>query len=179
MDHVTISKFLSLVLRHDPEAIGLQLDKNGWANVDDLIRLANARGRKLDRRIITDIVASSDKQRFTLDDAGVRIRANQGHSISVDLELQPLTPPSVLFHGTATRFVESIRTQGLQKRQRQHVHLSEQEATAVLVGQRHGHPLVLTVQAGKMCSEGHRFYKSKNGVWLTDSVPASFISFPD
>lgn len=178
MDNVAVSKFLSLVLRHKPETIGLHLDKHGWADIDELIRLANGHGRKLDRQTITDIVASSDKQRFALDDSKTRIRANQGHSIDVGLELEARQPPDVLFHGTATRFIDAIRAQGLRKGKRQHVHLSEQEATAVRVGQRHGQPIVLTVQAGAMWRAGHCFYQSRNGVWLTDSVPVAFLNIP-
>lgn len=178
MDNVAASKFLSLVLRHKPETIGLHLDTHGWADMDELIRLANDHGRKLDRQMVIDVVASSDKQRFTFDDSGTRIRANQGHSIDIDLELEPLQPPDVLFHGTATRFVDAIRAQGLHKGKRQHVHLSEQAATAVLVGQRHGQPIVLTVQAAAMWQAGHRFYRAKNGVWLTDNVPAGFLIIP-
>jgi putative RNA 2'-phosphotransferase len=178
MDTVAISRFLSFVLRHRPASIGLGLDDNGWADLDELIRLANAHGHALDRAIVAAVVADNDKQRFTLDASANRIRANQGHSIKIELDLAPLTPPPLLYHGTASRFVDSIRAQGLHKGQRHHVHLSEQEATAIQVGQRHGRPIVLVVQAGEMSRAGHRFFRSDNGVWLTDNVPAGFIHFP-
>jgi putative RNA 2'-phosphotransferase len=177
-DLVATSKFLSLVLRHKPEAIGLSLDANGWAEVDDLVRLANGNGHRLTREMIANIVASSEKQRFALDDSGARIRANQGHSIDVDLELKSLQPPGILYHGTAMRFIESIQQLGLQKRQRHHVHLSQDEDVAYVVGKRHGDPKVLIIRAEEMWRAGHPFYQSENGVWLTESVPAVFIDFP-
>jgi putative RNA 2'-phosphotransferase len=174
-----LSKFMSLVLRHDPGAIGLTLDAAGWAEIDQLIACAAKAGTALTRAEIEQIVATSDKQRFALSDDGQRIRANQGHSIAVDLGFTPQTPPEVLFHGTATRFVESIRAQGLVKGSRQHVHLSAEEVTAVNVGQRHGKPVVLRVRAGEMARAGMSFYLSANGVWLTDAVPSDRIEFPD
>ena len=173
------SKFLSLVLRHQPEAIGLTLDAEGWADVDVLIAAAGKHRRALSRERIARIVATSDKQRFKLSDDGQRIRANQGHSIEVDLKLTPRVPPAVLFHGTASRHLDSIRQTGLEKRSRQHVHLSPDEQTAIKVGQRHGKPVVLAVQAGEMHAAGHVFYLSDNGVWLVDAVPSAFLEFPD
>jgi putative RNA 2'-phosphotransferase len=128
---------------------------------------------------VHEIAATSEKKRFALNDDGTRIRANQGHSIGVDLKLEPKTPPERLFHGTATRFASSIRQQGLLPGSRQHVHLSAMEATAVEVGRRHGKPLILQVLAGRMHREGHAFYLSHNGVWLTTSVPPDFLEFPD
>lgn len=174
----TISKFISLVLRHKPETIGLVLDANGWANVDDLLRLARQNGTAIDRALLEKIVAESDKKRFAFDESGERIRANQGHSIDIDLALSPAAPPTVLYHGTATRFLDSIRQQGLVRGQRQHVHLSADESTALRVGQRHGKPVVLQVAASEMVEEGHLFYLSANGVWLTDAVPTRFLVFP-
>lgn len=176
---ISTSKFLSLVLRHKPEDIGLGLDENGWADLDELIQLANAKGKKLSRGLIEEVVASSDKQRFALDPSGKRIRANQGHSIKIELELAPQQPPEILFHGTATRFLEAIRDAGLLKMQRHHVHLSADEATATTVGQRHGRVVILVVRAGDMWRNGHMFYRSENGVWLTDAVLPAFIDFPD
>lgn len=178
IDHVSTSKFLSLVLRHKPEEIGLSLDENGWTDLDELIRLANGKGKKLSRSLVEEVVANSDKQRFALDPSGTRIRANQGHSVQVALELSPQQPPETLFHGTATRFLDAIRTSGLLKMQRHHVHLSADQVTATSVGQRHGRVVILTVRAGDMWRDGHTFYRSANGVWLTDAVPTAFIDFP-
>ena len=172
------SKFLSLVLRHQPEAIGLSLDGEGWARIDELIACAARHRRPLSRERIEQIVAISDKQRFKLSEDGQHIRANQGHSIEVDLKLEPREPPEWLFHGTATRNLESIRTGGLVKRSRQHVHLSPDETTAIKVGQRHGQPVVLRVAALDMHHAGHPFYLSDNGVWLVDAVPPQFLVFP-
>lgn len=173
------SKFLSLVLRHEPEAIGLTLDANGWADLDELVRLANADGKPVTRELIEQVVRDSDKQRFAISEDGARIRANQGHSIEVDLELTPLAPPDTLYHGTATRFAKSIRTLGLVKQSRQHVHLSSDLATAAKVGSRHGKAIVLTIRAGEMHARGLSFYRSANGVWLTDAVAAEFINWPE
>lgn len=178
-DTVKVSKFLSLVLRHKPEEIGLQLDAQGWADVETLIQLANSRGRQLTRPLLEHVVAENDKQRFAFSPDGQRIRANQGHSVAVDLALPPATPPAVLYHGTATRFVASIRTVGLNAGNRRHVHLSQDVATAAKVGQRHGQPIVLEVQAQEMATAGHQFFLSDNGVWLTERVPVAFIIFPE
>lgn len=177
-DLVRTSKFLSLVLRHKPAEIGLTLDPNGWADVDELIRLANLAGRRLDRSLLERIVAENDKKRFAFSENGRRIRASQGHSVEVDLALSPTAPPDFLYHGTATRFLDSIRATGLHSASRQHVHLSPDEATAVTVGRRHGVPVVLVVKAGEMAAAGHAFYVSANGVWLTERVPVEFLSIP-
>ena len=175
---VATSKFLSLVLRHKPETVGLVLDANGWADVDELLSLANKAGRPLTRELLERVVAENDKQRFAFSDDGRRIRANQGHSVEIDLALEPAEPPEVLYHGTATRFLESIRATGLHAGNRQYVHLSPDEATAIKVGERHGKPVVLVVQSRAMSSLGHSFYFSANGVWLTERVPVEFIEFP-
>ena len=172
---VATSKFLSLILRHQPEKIGLSLDANGWADIEELLRLSAAKGKPLTRALLEEVVLTNDKQRFVLSEDGAKIRANQGHSVSVELGLVPVVPPPVLFHGTATRFLESIRQQGLLKGSRQHVHLSPDEVTAMKVGQRHGKPVVLKIAAGKMQRDGHKFFCSANGVWLTDHVPAAFF----
>lgn len=177
--HRKVSKFLSLVLRHQPGRIGLTLDAQGWADIDALIACAGAHGMALTREEILGVVATSDKQRFALDDTGRRIRANQGHSIAVDLELEPREPPPVLFHGTAEAFIAGIRAEGLKPGRRQHVHLSRDAATATSVGRRHGRPVVLGVAAGRMWSAGFAFYVAANGVWLTDNVPVEFIAFPE
>lgn len=173
---VSTSKFLSLVLRHQPEVIGLILDDSGWADIDTLIRLSQAH-KPLTRALIEQVVEENRKQRFAISDDGRRIRANQGHSIEVDLGFVPVTPPTLLYHGTATRFVDAIRREGLVKRSRQHVHLSADADTATAVGARHGKPAVLIVRAGEMAVAGHAFFRSENGVWLTDAVPVGFIDF--
>ncbi len=172
---VATSKFLSLILRHQPEKIGLSLDANGWADIDELLRLSAAKGKPLTRALLQEVVATNDKKRFVLSEDGTKIRASQGHSVSVDLGLVPVVPPPMLFHGTATRFLDSIRQQGLLKSSRQHVHLSPDEPTAIKVGQRHGKPVVLRIASGKMQWDGHQFFHSANGVWLTDHVPAEFL----
>lgn len=176
---VRVSKFLSLVLRHKPEHVGLRLDYAAWAQVDELLACSDRAGLTLTRELVAEVVESSDKQRFTMTADGARIRANQGHSIDVDLGLGATVPPEVLFHGTARRSLEGIRALGLVSRSRQHVHLSLDEPTAVAVGRRHGKPVVLRIAAGKMHEAGHEFYRSKNGVWLTDRVPVEFIGFPN
>jgi len=168
-----ISKFLSLVLRHKPEAAGLTLDNNGWVAIEELIQGANNAGIQLNRDKLETVVRESDKQRFAIQ--GDRIRANQGHSVDVDLELSPTTPPNVLFHGTVLKFLAQIEVEGLQKLKRQHVHLSPDIDTAMKVGARRGKPIILEIDAGKMFEDGHQFYCSENGVWLTESVPILYI----
>ena len=163
-----LSKFLSFVLRHKPAAAGIALDPGGWADIDALI--GNSGGR-LTRPQLDQIVAENNKQRFAISHNGKRIRANQGHSIPVDLGLEPLAPPETLYHGTAQTSVESIMATGLQPRTRQHVHLSGDLQTARAVGGRHGKPVVLALPARVMHDTGHVCYRSENGVWLTDHVP--------
>ena len=172
-----ISKFLSLVLRHKPETIGLQLDENGWASVDELLEKMNRPPYALSFEDLQLIVAENDKQRFIFSDDLKSIRANQGHSVSINLDLPEKTPPGLLYHGTAIQNLESIRKKGLVKGSRQHVHLSTDVETARQVGGRHGKPVVLTISAMNMYQSGVKFYQSENGVWLTDSVPVHFISF--
>jgi putative RNA 2'-phosphotransferase len=175
---IRISKFLSLVLRHDPERIGIVLDEAGWTDVAALLAAAAAHGVPITRGELDEIVATSDKQRFALSPDGTRIRANQGHSVEVELGLAPAVPPERLFHGTVARFVESIRELGILKGARHHVHLSADEDTAKRVGGRRGAPVVLGVRAGEMARAGHVFYRSDNGVWLVDHVPAAFVELP-
>lgn len=170
-----ISKFLSYVLRHAPQSIGLTLDTNGWADVDELLVKAGVSGWDFDRAALGQVVSTSDKQRFTLSDDGSRIRAAQGHSVAVDLDIAPMAPPAMLFHGTAVRNVEAIMAEGLRPGQRQKVHLSLDEATAAKVGQRHGKPVVLRVDAAGMHAQGLSFWRAENGVWLTDHVPPQFL----
>lgn len=171
----SVSKFLSYVLRHRPEAIDLPLDSGGWAKLSELLQCAANHDRFLTEAMIRDVVALNDKQRFKLSDDGQFIRANQGHSIPVDLDLQVLSPPCTLFHGTAQRFLESIMASGLLPSGRQHVHLSAEYETAIAVGQRHGRPVVLEVHSQKMHQDGFPFYHSENGVWLTEHVPANYL----
>ena len=180
MDHrlVKISKFLSLVLRHKPERIQLTLDAHGWADVEDLIVKANQAGVRFNKQTLRQVVAQNDKQRFSFNDDATKIRANQGHSIAVALDLTALTPPRYLYHGTARRFLPSIKANGLLSQRRHHVHLSADEQTAIAVGKRHGKPVVLIIESGKMADSGYQFYQSANGVWLTDSVPVDYIVFP-
>lgn len=172
-----ISKFLSLVLRHQPDKIGIQPDKNGWVNVDELISKINQQGTPLDFQTLEEVVITNDKQRFCFNDDLTKIRANQGHSISIDLALIPTEPPAYLYHGTVEKFIPSIRQQGLQKMSRQHVHLSADKITAEKVGSRRGKPIILTIAAGEMFMEEHSFYISDNGVWLCNQVPAKYIKF--
>ncbi len=171
------SKFLSFVLRHKPEAIGLTLNENGWANIDELISKANSSGEvtPLDRALIQEVVDTSDKQRFIISDDEQSIRANQGHSINIDLQLNPAIPPEFLYHGTATRFLDGILKEGLKPQQRQHVHLSTNIETATAVGQRYGKPVILKIKALLMHEQGFKFYLSENGVWLTGRVPIDFV----
>ena len=175
IDQIQLSKFLSLILRHKPDAIGLELDSQGWANIEQLIDKAHAAGTKFDRTELLHIVETSDKKRFSVSADGLRIRAAQGHSVSVELGLSPKEPPPVLFHGTATRFVEAILQQGLKPQARQQVHLSLDEETARRVGARHGKPHVFEVDALAMHARGFQFYLADNGVWLTDQVPPKFL----
>ncbi|MEO0917027.1 MAG: RNA 2'-phosphotransferase [Pseudomonadota bacterium] len=172
---VKISKYLAKVLRHNPERIGLVLDAQGWAKVDDIIRLSS---NMMTRSQIEEVVAQNDKKRYALSEDGQFIRANQGHSISVDLQLNPVTPPDILYHGTASKSLDGIRVGGLSKMARQHVHLSSDYDTAIKVGSRHGKPTVLSIYAGRMHVAGHEFFLAANGVWLTDLVPTDFIEWP-
>ena len=176
-NHTAISKFLSYVLRHHPESIGIQLDSEGWADVDTLLQQAQKHNRPLTRQMLEEVVENNSKKRFTLSEDGTRIRAAQGHSTTqVNIQYTPTQPPEVLYHGTAIQFVDSIRAQGLLAGSRHHVHLSADVVTAKQVGQRHGKPVVLHIQAKAMTQAGHLFYLSDNGVWLTEHVPAKFIS---
>jgi putative RNA 2'-phosphotransferase len=175
MNHKHLSKFLSLILRHKPEVIGITLDEYGWADVTELLEKMNQSGKQVELEQLKEVVAGNDKQRFTFDDTFQRIRANQGHSIPIKLELSPIQPPDILFHGTAEKNITSIMEKGLLKGKRQHVHLSVDEDTAVKVGQRYGKPVVLVIDTASMAREGHLFYRSKNGVWLTEHVPPVYI----
>jgi putative RNA 2'-phosphotransferase len=177
---VGVSKLLSLALRHDPSALGIELDASGWVDVADVLRGLARSGKPVALEELNEIVRTSDKGRFALSADGTRIRANQGHSLPVDLGLVPIEPPSVLYHGTVARFVEPIRVEGLSRGSRQHVHLSADRATAALVANRRRGPrVILEVAAGEMHRAGHAFFRSENGVWLTERVPPRFLVIPD
>jgi putative RNA 2'-phosphotransferase len=169
------SKFLSLVLRHEPEQIGIELDTAGWTDIETLLVAMNAHGVTLTRAGLDELVASSDKQRFAISEDGRRIRANQGHSVAVELQLPAADPPAVLYHGTIEANLESIRARGLLKGERRHVHMSADIDTAKKVGGRRGRPVVLAIQAGEMAAAETTFFVSENGVWLVDHVPPDRI----
>jgi putative RNA 2'-phosphotransferase len=175
-DKKHISKFLSLVLRHQPELIGLTLDANGWADVNELIQAAATKEVHFTQAQLEEIVATNDKKRFIFSPDKKQVRANQGHSIQVELDLKTQEPPAILYHGTVEKFMDSIMAQGLQKMERQHVHLSATVAIAEQVGGRRGKPIVLRVQAGQMQADGFVFYLSENQVWLTAEVPPKYIT---
>jgi len=174
-----ISKFLSLVLRHQPETISIQLDQNGWTDVNELIEKANNYGIKFDKETLQHIVATNSKKRFAFNDTFDKIRASQGHSIEIELGYTNQKPPTILFHGTAEKFVQSILETGLKKQSRQHVHMSSDLETALKVGQRHGKPFVFKVFAEQMYNDNFPFYISDNGVWLTDNVPTKYLKQND
>ncbi|MPT31910.1 MAG: RNA 2'-phosphotransferase [Chryseobacterium sp.] len=171
-----ISKFLSLVLRHQPETIDLILDENGWANVDELREKCSKHKIDFTLEELNEVVETNDKKRFIFNEDKTKIRANQGHSIDIDLALKPQQPPEFLYHGTAHSNVESILEKGIEKRNRQHVHLSLDKETATKVGMRHGKPIILTIRTEKMFEDGILFYLSENNVWLTDFVDSKYIS---
>ena len=173
-----VGKFLSFILRHKPEKIGLTLDSEGWADIATLIACAAKSGHALSREVIQVVVDTNDKKRFTISEDGSRIRAAQGHSTaSVTIQYQEQKPPEFLYHGTATRFLDSIKEKGLLPGSRHHVHLSADEQTAVAVGQRHGKPVVLKINALLMYEQGVKFYLAENGVWLTNQVSSDFLIF--
>jgi putative RNA 2'-phosphotransferase len=175
-DLTAASKFLSWVLRHDPAAIGLRLDDGGWADISALLAAAARHGQPLSKDMLRQVIDAPGKRRFEVRDG--LIRAAQGHSVPVDLGLDPLAPPAVLYHGTVPRFLPAIRAEGLQPGKRVHVHLSVDEATAAMVGARRGRPVILVINTARMHAAGHAFFRAANGVWLTSSVPPAFISFP-
>jgi putative RNA 2'-phosphotransferase len=172
---VKISKYLSRHLRHAPEDLGLTLQPGGWVGVAELLEACARAGFTVSRDELDTVVAENEKQRFSFDEAGTRIRANQGHSTAVDLQLEPQTPPDVLYHGTATETLDVILTAGVQRMSRHHVHLSTTVPAALDVGRRHGTPVALRVDAAGMHRDGIVFYCSENGVWLVDAVPARYL----
>lgn len=174
-DQIRISKFLSLILRHNPEKIGLKLDEHGWADVEELLAASAKNGNAFMREELEKVVAENDKKRFAFDETGTKIRANQGHSIRVEIEFEQKTPPEILYHGTTEKNVGAILEKGLKKMRRHHVHLSPDVETAGKVGSRRGKPVILEIDAGRMKEEGFTFYISANGVWLVDEVPPQFM----
>jgi putative RNA 2'-phosphotransferase len=176
---VKTSKFLSLVLRHEPGLIGISLDSAGWVSVEELLRACRAHGRGLSLEELRAVVEGNDKRRFSFSEDGSRIRANQGHSVPVELGYSASEPPEVLYHGTVERFLTSITREGLTRRGRHHVHLSADVETAAKVGGRRGRPVVLKVESGRMHRDGREFFLSANGVWLTERVPPEYLSAPE
>ncbi len=174
MNHTKTSRYISLILRHQPEVIGITLDEHGWADVNALIEGVN-RTHPLNREILEEIVRTDEKQRYSFNADHTKIRANQGHSIPVDVELKQCEPPEILYHGTGEKYVSSILKEGLIPKSRLYVHLSKDEATAKQVESRHGKPAVFAVEAGEMHRQGHVFFLSENGVWLVKHVPASYL----
>lgn len=171
-----ISKFLSLILRHQPETIGLNLDENGWADVEELRERSAKKKVYFSLEELDEVVETNNKKRFAFNEDKTKIRASQGHSINIDLALEALQPPDFLYHGTAEANISSILEKGIEKRSRQHVHLSADKETATKVGMRHGKPIILTIRTGKMYEDGIAFYLSANGVWLTEFVDPKYIS---
>ena len=176
---VRISKYLSKHLRHQPERLGLELEPGGWVSVEALLAACSAQRFPLSRAELDEVVARNDKQRFAFDETGTRIRAQQGHSTPVDLQLEPMLPPEVLYHGTSHQSVAAIMRNGLHKMQRHHVHLSPDIETAARVGRRRGRPVVLEVAANAMHQVGYLFYRSGNGVWLVEQIPPQYLRLLD
>ena len=174
MDLTRTSKYLSLILRHKPEAAGITLDEHGWADVEELIESIR-KSRPFDREMLEEIVRTDEKRRYSFNEDGTLIRANQGHSIPVDVELPVVEPPEYLYHGTGEKSVTSIDAQGLLPRTRLYVHLSGDAETARKVGSRHGKPVVYKVLSGEMARAGVTFYRSVNGVWLVKAVPPQYL----
>ena len=176
---VKLGRFISLILRHSPETIGIKLDEKGWADVEELIILMNKNRRKIDIDTLKEIVETNNKKRYEFSDDFKKIRACQGHSINVDVELEQAVPPEFLYHGTAVKNIESIKKDGIKKASRQHVHLSSDYNTAYNVGKRHGKPYIIKVLSGKMGKDRKKFYISKNEVWLSDDLETEYLVFEE
>lgn len=174
-DLVKLGKYLSLILRHKPEVIGIELDKHGWANVDELIEGINKTGRFINEEILDEIVKTNNKRRYQYNDDHTKIRANQGHSINVNVDLQERIPPNPLYHGTALNYLDKIKQSGIKKMKRLHVHLSKDIETAKIVGKRHGQAVVLVIDTKAMVEDGFIFYYSNNGVWLCNDIDYKYI----
>lgn len=176
MKNITkISKFLSYVLRHNPGEIGIELDEQGWIDINELIDKSNRKGQKITRELLDEVVQTNDKQRFAISEDGLLIRANQGHSLKINLDLSPISPPPVLLHGTAKKSIATIKVDGLKKMARHHVHLTENRMIAGAVGRRYGKLVKLEIDSRQMAEDGFEFYKTANGVWLVESVPAKYL----
>ena len=171
------SRFLSLVLRHKPDTINIKLDKNGWVNVDELLAQLKKHNKEISMKDLRAVVMFNNKQRFAFNDNETQIRANQGHSVKIDLDLKPKRPPMKLYHGTVNKAIDGIRKSGLTKMNRHAVHLSEDIPTAVKVGSRRGEAIILEVNSGAMYADKYKFFQSKNGVWLVEEVPVNYIKF--
>jgi putative RNA 2'-phosphotransferase len=176
-NRVRLSKFMSLVLRHQPGVIGRSLDRGGWMPVEDLVMGARRAGVALTRETVIGIVHDDEKGRYALSEDGLNVKATYGHSVEVDLGLDAVKPPEHLFHGTATRFLDSIKRAGITRKRRRYVHLSSDRVTAAKVGGRHGRPVILEIEAARMFDAGFLFYHSESGIWLTDRVPPEYIVF--
>ncbi len=177
IDIKRISKFLSLVLRHNPGKIGIDMDVNGWVEVNDLIEKCAAKHVRFNKEELEEVVATNDKKRFSFNEDGTKLRANQGHSLAfIEMDFEVVEPPQFLYHGTVGKFMEAIQESGLQKMNRQHVHLSKDKETAIKVAKRRGKPVILTIQSGKMHQDGFDFHCSANGVWLTNEVPPKYFT---
>ena len=175
MNKLKLSRFISFILRHKPESVGITLDEHGWASVSELLTGINASGNEIDMKTLEEIVAEDEKQRYSFNTDKTKIRANQGHSVNVDVELKKAEPPEILFHGTGEKYVPSIKIEGLKPKSRLYVPLSSDRETAVKVGSRHGKPVVFEVNSGEMSRCGYEFFLSENGVWLTKIVPAEYL----
>lgn len=175
MNLTKVSKYISLILRHKPEEIGIELDKCGWVNIDELVKGVSKNYPGFNTDILKEIVATDEKQRYSFNKDCTKVRANQGHSIPVDLGLEPVIPPACLYHGSAVKYMDSISNSGLVAKNRQYVHLSGDISTAIKVGKRHGKLVLYGVHSGKMHLDGFTFYRSVNGVWLTDHVPQKYL----
>ncbi len=174
-DLVKLGKYLSLILRHKPEVIDIKLDEHGWADVDELLAGMNRQGRFINRELLDEIVKTNNKKRYQYNDDLTKIRANQGHSINVDVNLQEKIPPNTLYHGTALRYLDEIKLFGIKKMNRLYVHLSKDKETAINVGKRHGKAIILEIDTKKMLNDGHKFYYSNNGVWLCDDIDFKYV----
>lgn len=174
MKYTELSKYMSLILRHKPEIIGITLDEHGWAEVDDLVA-GIAKKYPFDQSMLEEIVQNDNKQRYSFSEDKRKIRANQGHSVEVDVELKETVPPEILYHGTGEKYVKAIQQEGLKSKSRLYVHLTDNPKTAKTVGRRHGIPWVFQVDSKKMAEDGYLFYLSENGVWLTREVPKEYL----
>lgn len=175
MNLTGISKFISFILRHNKGEVDIKVDEHGWCNVEELIGVVAERNKGFNMAMLERIVAEDSKNRYSFNDDKTLIRANQGHSIAVDLDLKPVKPPTVLYHGTASRFLDNIKKDGIKSMSRNHVHMSDSIENAFNIGKRHGHPIVLEIDTESMYKDKYNFYRSENGVWLTDFVPEKYI----